>query len=120
MIIYPKIIKELKKKKDGFILSGLNLAFVGFIDKIEPNRSFRLWPDGLFSKVFTKKIDKFAGRQILNNLEDWCRKEVVLVGNLNKNSKNFFKKKKIKIVKYLKLPVGSFEVIKKKNKKNFF
>ena len=120
LIVYSKIIKELKNKKDGFILSGLNLAFVGFIAKIEPNRSFKLWPDGLFSKMFVKKVSKFAGREILNNLEDWCKKEVVLVGNLNKNSKSFFKRKKIKIKKYLKLPIGSFELIKKKLIKTSF
>ena len=50
-----------------------------------------------FSKLFTKKVNKFAGREILNNLEEWCKNEVVLVGNLNKKSKNFFKIKKIKI-----------------------
>ena len=120
LIVYSKIIKELKNKKDGFILSGLNLAFIGFIDKIEPNRNFRLWPDGLFSKLFTKKINKFAGREILYNLDDWCNKEVVLVGNLNERSKIFFKKKKIKIIKYLKLPVGPFELIKKKLKTTSF
>ena len=120
LLVYSNIINELKNKKDGFILSGLNLAFIGFISKIEPDRSFRLWPDGLFSKVFTKKINKFAGREILNNLEKWSKKEVVLVGNLNKYSKNFFKNKKIKILKYLKLPVGSPEVIIKKIKKTSF
>ena len=120
LIIYSKVINELKNAKDGFILSGLNLAFIGFISKIEPDRSFRLWPDGLFSKLFTKKVNKFAGREILHQLEDWCQKEIVLVGNLNKSSKNFFKRKKIKILKYIELPVGSVEVIKKKLKKTSF
>ena len=120
LFVYSKIIKELKKKKEGFILSGLNLAFIGFIDKIEPDRSFKLWPDGIFSKVFTKNINKFAGREILNNLNDWCKKEVVLVGNLNDQSKNFFKKKKINIIKYVELPVGSPDLIIKKIKKNSF
>ena len=46
------IVKILKKKENGFILSGLNLAFIGFIDKIEPDRRFRLWPDGIFSRIF--------------------------------------------------------------------
>jgi len=120
LFLYPKIIKQLKNTKEGFILSGLNLAFIGFIDKIEPNRSFKLWPDGIFSKFFTKKVNKFAGREILNNLEEWCKNEVVLVGNLNKKSRNFFKTKKIKISKYLELPVGSVEVIKKKIRKTSF
>jgi len=120
LIIYSKIIKELKNKKDGFILSGLNLAFIGFIFKIEPDRNFKLWPDGIFSKLFAKKIDKFAGRDILNCLQDWCKKELVIVGNLNNHSKSFFKRKKIKITKYLKLPIGSFEIIKKALRKNYF
>ncbi len=120
LLVYSNVINELKNKKGGFILSGLNLAFIGFISKIEPDRSFKLWPDGLFGKIFTKKINKFAGREILNNLEKWCKKEIVLVGNLNKKSIKFFKRKKIKIIKYLELPVGSPEVIIKKLKKNSF
>ena len=120
LILYPRIIEELKNRKEGFILSGLNLAFIGFISKIEPDRSFRLWADGIFSKIFTKKVKKFAGREILNNLENWCKKEVVLVGNLNEKTKNFFKRKKIKIVKYLELPIGSSETIKKKLRKTSF
>jgi len=120
LIIHQKIINELKNGKSGFILSGLNLAFIGFISKIEPNRNFKLWPDGLFCKLFVRKVSKFPGRKILNNLKEWCKKEVVLVGNLNKNSKSFFKKNKIKIIKYVKLPVGSFEKIKKKLNKNSF
>jgi glycosyltransferase len=120
LLVYSNIIKELKNKKEGFILSGLNLAFIGFISKIEPDRSFKLWPDGLFSKVFAKNINKFAGREILNNLEKWCKKEIVLVGNLNKESKKFFEKKKIKILKYLELPVGSPEIIIKKLRKSSF
>ena len=120
LIVHSKIINELKNKKKGFILSGLNLAFIGFIDKIKPNRSFKLWPDGLFSKLFTKKINKFAGREILSHLNYWCKKEIILVGNLNTSSINFFKEKKIKIKKYIKLPIGSTEVIKKALRKNSF
>ena len=120
LFVYSKIIKELKNKKEGFILSGLNLAFIGFLTKIEPDRSFKLWPDGIFSKIFTKKVSKFAGREILNNMENWCKKEIVLVGNLNEKSKYFFKRKKIKILKYLELPIGSAETIKKKLRKTSF
>ena len=113
LIVYPKIIKQLKNKGNGFILSGLNLAFIGFIDKIEPDRRFKLWPDGIFSKLFINRSTKFAGRKILNELETWCDKEVIVVGNLNEKSKFFFKKKKIKIKKYIKLPIGSIDQIKK-------
>ena len=113
LIVYPKIIEKLKKKKNGFILSGLNLAFIGFIDKIEPDRRFKLWPDGIFSKLFINKTTKFAGRKILNELESWCKKEIIVVGNLNKKSIIFLKKKKIRIKKYIKLPIGSINQIKK-------
>ena len=120
LIVYPKIIEKLKKKENGFILSGLNLAFIGFIDEIEPDRSFRLWPDGIFSKLFVNKITKFAGRKILSKLKTWCDKEVVLVGNLNKKAEHFFKQNKIKIKKYVELPVGSIDIIKKVIRKNSF
>ena len=118
LIVYPKIVEELKVKKEGFILSGLNLAFIGFIGKIDPDRSFKLWPDGVFSKLFTKKINKFAGREILNCLEYWCKKEIILVGNLNQDAINFFKRKKIKISKYIELPMGSVKLIKNALNKN--
>ena len=55
LVVYPKIVKQLQRKENGFILSGLNLAFIGFIDKIEPDRRFKLWPDGIFSKLFINK-----------------------------------------------------------------
>ena len=118
--IYPNIIEKLKNKKGGYILSGLNLAFIGFIEQIEPNRNFRLWADGIFSKFFTKNAEKFAGRNIVNQINNWCKEDVVLVGNLNKNARFYFKKKKIKIKKYVELPYGSIQLIKKKIKKFSF
>jgi glycosyltransferase len=118
--IYSKVIERIKNKKSGYILSGLNLAFIGFIEKIEPDRSFRLWPDGVFSKFFTKKTKKFAGRNIINQIDTWGTKNIILVGNLNKHARIFLKEKKIRIKKYVQLPYGSIELIKKKVKKFSF
>jgi len=120
LIIYDKITKYLKKRKEGFILSGLNLAFIGFINEIKPNRSFRLWPDGIFNKFFTKNLDKIAGRKILDKIEFWCDKEIIIVGNLNREALIFFKKKKIKIKKYIQLPFGNIELLKKEVGKHSF
>ena len=46
LMVYDKIFDILKKRKEGYILSGLNLAFIGFINQIKPDRNFKLWPDG--------------------------------------------------------------------------
>ena len=114
LIIHSQIINLLRRKKNGFILSGLNLAFIGFINEIKPNRSFNLWPDGIFNKFFTKSLTKIAGRTIINRIEFWCKKEITIVGNLNNTSKKFLKKKNIKIKKYVNLPIGSSDLLIKK------
>ena len=56
-------------KKEKFILSALNLAFLSyyFDKKIEFSRNLVVWPDGIFSKFFivSKKI---PGSQLINQL----------------------------------------------------
>ena len=113
LIIHDQILNFLKKRKTGFILSGLNLAFIGFINEIKPDRNFRLWPDGVFNKFFTKNIEKIAGRKILNKIELWCDKEIIIVGNLNEKGKEFFKRKNIKILRHVKLSYGSYDSLLK-------
>ena len=50
------IIQNIKKLnfKKNFILSALNLAFVGSVsrDEIKLNRNLINWPDGIFSKIY--------------------------------------------------------------------
>ena len=53
------IIHKFKKldtlyNKDTFILSALNLAFIGYLtkNKIVINENYYLWPDGIISMLF--------------------------------------------------------------------
>ena len=88
-------------KKEKFILSALNLAFLSyyFDKKIKISHNLVVWPDGIFSKFFiiSKKI---PGSQLIKELKlKNSINELIVVGNLGKISKNFLKKKfKIKIV----------------------
>ena len=63
-------IKNINFKKN-FILSALNLAFLGSLAKGEIKLSKDLinWPDGIFSKLIKKKIKKIPGRKVLSAIK---------------------------------------------------
>lgn len=94
-------------KKEKFILSALNLAFLSyyFDKKIEFSHNLVVWPDGIFSKFFIAS-KKIPGSQLINRLKlKNSISELIVVGNLGKISKNFLKKKfKIKII-HIKIPL---------------
>jgi hypothetical protein len=93
---YFTLLTNLKKlftiKKKGFILSALNLAFLGYYEKgsIKKNNYLINWPDGVFSKFFNFSIKKIPGRKILDQIKlpKYIRRFVVL-GNLHHKSKKF-------------------------------
>ena len=94
------LISNINKIKfnNNFILSGLNLAFLGFFSNkdIPINKYFFLWPDGFFSQHFvSKKIKKVPGRVLLNelNLMNTCIKRIIVMGNLEEKSKDYLAKK---------------------------
>ena len=112
--VYDKIniiqnIKNINFKKN-FILSALNLAFVGSVsrDEIKLNRNLINWPDGIFSKIYRKKLKKIPGREVIKSLRiNNNINRIIVLGNLSKNSKNYLSSKfKIKIV-HKKLPFGT-------------
>ena len=57
--------------RKNFILSALNLAFIGSLSKeqIKLNKNLINWPDGIFSKIYKKRLKKIPGREILKNLK---------------------------------------------------
>ncbi|OUV60948.1 MAG: hypothetical protein CBC82_07375 [Cellvibrionales bacterium TMED122] len=75
-----KIIINLDKIfEKNFVLSGLNLAFLGyyFNKQVKLYKNLYHWPDGIFSKLLnTKKIEKIPGRKLL--------KEMILPKNIKK------------------------------------
>jgi glycosyltransferase involved in cell wall biosynthesis len=114
-----KIFKNINKIKylRNFILSGMNLAFLGYYVKksVYPMKNLYHWPDGIWAKRHIK-VEKLPGRNLLNQIK-FSKKninKILVLGNLSKKSFNFLKNKfKIKIINK-KLPYGSIETIQKK------
>ena len=84
-----------------FILSALNLAFLGHYTQrnIKNNKNLICWPDGYFAKFVDSSLPKIPGREILRDLNIPKNiKEIIVYGNLSIKSKNYlqlnFKKKK--------------------------
>jgi exopolysaccharide biosynthesis WecB/TagA/CpsF family protein len=120
-IIYKNINKVLKKNK--FILSAMNLAFLGSYIK-NPELKFPHiyhWPDGISAKLLEREIKKIPGREILNNLNiNKIIKRIVVIGNLsNLSKKKLFLKYNIKIINH-KVPYADFKTIFKSIKLKFY
>jgi len=99
------LIDRIKLIKDAtqipydrnFSLSGLNLAFLGYLNSKEINLHNYLlnWPDGIFkARFYGKKIPKISGLNIINNLEiPNIIEKIYVLGVLSKASKEFLNKK---------------------------
>ncbi len=89
---------------DKFILSALNLAFVGYFtkNKIQINNHYYLWPDGIVSKLFGFK-KKIPGRKLIKEIQLKLDdiENIVLLGTssekINKFLESKFKKKIINV-----------------------
>ena len=106
-------IKQINLSKN-FILSALNLAFLGSLvsNKIQLHKDLINWPDGIFVKIYNKKIKKIPGRQILKNLQiDGSIKKIIVLGNLSINGKKYLKNKFNLPVEQIDLPYGPIEKI---------
>ena len=120
-----KLIKKLNNSfyKSNFILSGLNLAFLGFlgVDELKLRADIYHWPDGIFGKSFFRddSIKKISGRVLLLNLEipDFIKKIYVL-GNLSNFSRDFLEKKFKRKIIHIQLPYSSLEEIYENCPKN--
>lgn len=105
----------------NFILSALNLAFLGAYSKgeISTHKSLINWPDGIFANIVNKSLIKVPGRDIINKLKikqkDKIRKIIVL-GFLSSISKKFMiNKYKLPIINY-PLPFGPIKHIIRKSR----
>jgi len=111
-------IKYIDLNKN-FILSALNLAFLGsFVKKeITYNKDLVLWPDGIFSKSIANNIKKIPGRELLKKiiLPDTIKKIFVL-GNLSPLGESFLRNSYKKKIFHKALPYGNKENILKELK----
>ncbi len=126
-IIEQKPIKQIKyitentlnkHKNKNFILSALNLAFLGSLaeKKILLSKNLICWPDGVMAKlIFQKDIIKLPGRKVIEKIELQKKEKLIqVVGNLTNKNKKYLKKKfPNKIIKNIPLPYGSDEILKK-------
>ena len=99
----------------NFILSGLNLAFLGYLYASEISLKINLinWLDGLWAEKFIN-LKKKPGREILNKLKlPKNINEIVVVGNLSKKSLKYLKKKFEIKVSNIALPYKPINQLKK-------
>ena len=78
----------------NFILSGMNLAFLGYFANRElfPKKILFHWPDGIWLKKHIQ-IEKIPGRDLIKNLKIPKNiKKIIVLGNLSEKSKIFLKK----------------------------
>ncbi len=113
-----KIIKNVEgiPFKKNFILSGLNLAFLGYFFKgeIPYHKNIVHWPDGIFAKTIFNSIKKIPGRTILKDMKVPSNfKKIVILGNLSNVNKNYLLSRFNLPINHFDLPYGSFETIKK-------
>jgi glycosyltransferase involved in cell wall biosynthesis/UDP-N-acetyl-D-mannosaminuronic acid transferase (WecB/TagA/CpsF family) len=108
----------------SFILSGFNLAFLGYVgsNKIKLSSSLLAWPDGIFKRRFYgSDIPKVSGLKLINNLKIPNKiKNIYILGLLSSNSHQFLKKKfSNQEIIHVDLPFGSIENIYKQCPVNF-
>ena len=118
-----KIIKNINNLnfKKKFVLSALNLAFLGsYVNgEVKLYKNLIHWPDGVFVKDINYDIKKIPGREILEkiNIPNYIN-QITVMGNLPKESKIFLIKKYKKKIINIKLPFGKIsKIIKNLNYK---
>jgi glycosyltransferase involved in cell wall biosynthesis len=120
-----KIIKKINliNFKKNFILSGMNLAFLGYYSKnyLYPKKSLIHWPDGIFVKKVSN-VNKIPGRDLIKNIKIPKNiSTITVLGNITNKSKDFLKKKFFCEINHISLPyapVNNFKKIKLKIRKN--
>jgi hypothetical protein len=108
----------------NFTLSGLNLAFLGYLNsgQIKLNKYLLNWPDGIFkSRFFGSDVPKVSGLNIITNIKiPNTIENIYVLGSLSKSSKEFLVKKfnNFKLI-HVDLPYDTIENIYKFCPKNF-
>jgi hypothetical protein len=107
---------DLNFLPENYILSGLNLAFVGSYSSGEvpiENNIFH-WPDGLFKRrFFNKQIKKISGRSLIKELKiSKDIKRIIILGNSSDKQVDYIKHRFKLEVLPIKLPYAdSFKLL---------
>jgi len=107
---------EMINFKKNFVLSALNLSFLGaYVDnKVKLYKSLIHWPDGVFIKNINIFIKKIPGREILEKLKIPKNiKTLTVLGSLPNASKQFLILKYKKKIIHKELPYGNINQITK-------
>ena len=110
-----KILDKVEKIPfaTNFILSGMNLAFLGYFanNEVFTKKILFHWPDGIWLKKHIE-IEKIPGRDLIKKMKipNYIKKILVL-GNLTTNSKNFLENKFKMRVENKELPFGDIKKI---------
>jgi glycosyltransferase involved in cell wall biosynthesis len=114
-----KVLRNMESlySKKRFILSALNLAFLGSIlsNKIINDKNLICWTDGLFAKkLIKKKFLRIPGRIMLRNLEiqKFKIKKIHVIGNLPYVNKKFLIKNYKLPIRHSNLPYDNINIIK--------
>ena len=113
------VIDKIKKIpfNKNFILSGMNLAFLGYYAKgnVYPAKNLYHWPDGIWSRRFVN-VEKIPGRKIITEIKIPKKiKKILVLGNITQKSKKYLEKKFNRKINSLSLPYGKIsKIIKKK------
>ena len=110
-----KIISRLNKIpfKKNFILSGMNLAFLGYYanGELYKKKTLYHWPDGVWLKKHIN-MNKIPGRDLLNNLKiPHTINKILVLGNLTEKSKIYLQKRFRLKIEHINLPFGDIDKI---------
>ncbi len=114
-----RLVKNLKllNFNKNFVLSAMNLAFLGFLFKkeIKIHSTLINWPDGTFSKTIALNTKKIPGREIVRklNFRNTSINKIIVIGNLSNLSKNYLEKLYNLKIKHYPLPYLPTENLKK-------
>ncbi len=109
------------KKNDSKVISALNLAFLTYNYKYNlRTHNYEFWPDGIFSKILTKK-NKMAGRYFIKKIflklnKNKIFQNIYILGNLNLTTKKWINKNLKREYIYKSLPYGNIDKILAKTK----
>ena len=109
-----KLVLDINKIiNKNFILSGMNLAFLGSLvqKKVSLYKDLYFWPDGIFAD-YNFGVKKIPGRKLIKKIKlPKIIKKIVVMGNLSPKSHDYLDQKFKLPIYNIKLPYGDINQI---------